>query len=60
MSKVFGVTFGIKLMEQGEELAQETYEEISKVIPEAAAIASEEDEHERELIGLIDEELLRY
>jgi len=54
------VYFGIKLMERGEELAQETYEEISKVIPEAAAIASEEDEHEKELISLIDEELLRY
>lgn len=60
ISKVLGVTFGIKLMERGEELAQETYEEISKVIPEAAAIASEEDEHEKELITLIDEELLRY
>lgn len=60
ISKVFGITFGIKLMERGEELAQEAYEEISKSIPEAAAIVSEEDEHERELIGLIDEELLRY
>ena len=60
ISKVFGVTFGIKLMEGGEELAHEKYLEISKAIPEAAAIASEEDEHERELIGLIDEELLRY
>jgi len=60
VSKVFGITFGIKLMERGEELAQETYEKISKIIPGAATIANEEDEHERELIGLVDEELLRY
>ena len=60
ITKLFGITFGIKLMERGEVFAQETYADVSKVIPEAAAIASEENEHERELIGLIAEELLSY
>ncbi len=60
ISKVLGLTFGIKLMEGGEEQAQRTYGEIARSIPEAAAIASEESVHERQLIGLIDEERLRY
>lgn len=60
ISKIFGVTFGIKLMEKGEESAKVTYEKISKYVPEAGNIIKEEDEHEKQLIGLIDEERLRY
>jgi len=60
ISRVFGITFGIKLMERGEEQAQVTYEEISKSIPAAKSIVLDEEEHERELINLIDEERLRY
>jgi len=60
ISRLFGVTFGIKLMEKGEEQAQLSYGEISKFIPEAKSIIQDEDEHERELINLIDEERLKY
>ena len=60
ISRILGITFGIKLMEKGEEQAQETYQEISKVVPAAKDIAREEDEHEKQLIGLIDEERLKY
>jgi len=60
ISKIFGVTFGIKLMEKGEEKAQATYEKISEFVPEAKVIVKEEDEHERQLTNLIDEERLRY
>lgn len=60
ISRILGLTFGIKLMERGEEQAQETYQEISKVVPAAKDIAREEDEHEKQLIGLIDEERLKY
>ena len=35
ISLVFGFTFGVKLMEMGEEKAQVNYEAVSKVIPEA-------------------------
>jgi vacuolar iron transporter family protein len=59
-SKVFGITFGIKLMENGEEKAEASYEEISVYIPEAKKIQWEEEEHENDLIGLIDEERLKY
>lgn len=60
ISKLLGITFGIKLMERGEENAQIIYEKISEVIPDAKAIQEDEDEHEKELIALIDEERLKY
>ncbi|MFH1347098.1 MAG: VIT1/CCC1 transporter family protein [Candidatus Margulisiibacteriota bacterium] len=60
IARIFGVTFGIKLMEAGEEGAQVAYAEIAKVIPEADSIKNEENQHENELIAMIDEERLKY
>lgn len=60
LSKIFGISFGIKLMELGEESAQDTHEEISEEIPEAKRIVEEEDEHEDELLSMLDEERLNY
>ena len=60
VSRVFGFTFGVKLMEGGEEAAQKNYAEIAAVIPEAAQFKHEEDIHEEQLIGMLDEERLRY
>jgi VIT1/CCC1 family predicted Fe2+/Mn2+ transporter len=60
ISRIFGITFGIKLMENGEEGAQESYHAIQALVPEAAALQKEEHDHENMLIGLIDEERLRY
>ena len=60
VSRVFGLTFGIKLMEEGEEKAQVAYAEIANFVPAASDIARDEHRHERQLIRLIDEERLRY
>ena len=60
IARVFGLTFGIKLMEQGEEKAQLAYAEIAQFVPAASRIAHDENRHERELIRLIDEERLHY
>jgi VIT1/CCC1 family predicted Fe2+/Mn2+ transporter len=60
IARILGITFGIKLMERGEEQAQITYERISEVVPSAKSIVDDEDEHEKQLIDLIDEERLRY
>ncbi len=60
VSKFMGITFGLKLMENGEEIAQETYDELAKIIPEAKKIESDENRHERELLKMIDEEHLKY
>ncbi|MHB8770773.1 MAG: VIT1/CCC1 transporter family protein [Syntrophales bacterium] len=60
VARIFGLTFGIKLMERGEERAQRSYAGLVAAIPEAERIAREEGDHERELIGMIEEERLRY
>ncbi|MEM3556066.1 MAG: VIT1/CCC1 transporter family protein [Candidatus Micrarchaeia archaeon] len=60
VSRVFGITFGLKLMEKGEVNAEVEYKEIGRFVREAKRIAKEEDEHERKLLGMIDEERLRY
>jgi VIT1/CCC1 family predicted Fe2+/Mn2+ transporter len=60
ISRVLGITFGIKLMEKGEENAQVEYARICETIPDAEQIVEEEDKHEKQLIDMIDEERLRY
>lgn len=60
IARIFGATFGLKLMESGEDKAQTTYDEFIKIIPEAEKIRIDESEHENELIGMIDEEKLKY
>jgi vacuolar iron transporter family protein len=60
VSVIFGFTFGIKLMEHGEEAAQGNYAAVSPEIPEAEKFQHEEDAHEERLIGMLDEERLQY
>lgn len=60
ISRIFGLTFGIKLMEKGEEGAQKAYARIAQHVPEARKIEHEENVHEKELIGMINEEKLKY
>lgn len=56
----FGFTFALKIMESGENHAKRHYAEIVDYFPEAAHIAEEEDAHENELIGMLDEDRLNY
>ncbi|MEP0804716.1 MAG: VIT1/CCC1 transporter family protein [Chloroflexota bacterium] len=60
VSRTLGFTFGVKLMEMGEEKAQGNYESVAGVIPEARQIQEEEDRHEQQLIEMLDEERLQY
>jgi VIT1/CCC1 family predicted Fe2+/Mn2+ transporter len=60
LARLLGLTFAIKLMERGEEGAQENYGEVVQAIPEAAGVLHDETDHERELVAMIDEERLRY
>ena len=60
IARIFGLTFGIKLMERGEEKAQDSYASIADIIPEIEQIMREEDAHEHELIDMIEEEMLSY
>jgi vacuolar iron transporter family protein len=60
ISRFFGLTFGVKLQERGEEEAQKIYRQIIHIIPEMEEIIEEEENHEGELINLINEERLSY
>ncbi len=60
ISKVFGITFGLKLMEMGEQKAQAAYQRMAEHLPAIREIAADEHDHEKELVGLLDEERLRY
>jgi VIT1/CCC1 family predicted Fe2+/Mn2+ transporter len=58
--RLFGLTFGTKLMERGENRAQQSYGELPASIADAEKIRHEEDVHEQALLNMIDEERLRY
>ena len=60
LSRIFGLTFGLKLMEKGEQAAQKLYQDLAADIPRAARIQEEEEKHERQLLDLLNEEKLRY
>lgn len=60
INRILGLTFGIKLMERIEDRAQEEYAALTGHIPKIDEILREETLHEETLIGLLDEERLRY
>ena len=60
ISRIFGFTFGIKLMERGEEKAQENYAQLKGKIPDIDKWIHEEEVHEQKLLAMLDEERLRY
>jgi VIT1/CCC1 family predicted Fe2+/Mn2+ transporter len=60
ISRVLGFTFGAKLMETAEDNIQGDYQQLRDVIPEANAVMKEEQEHEEALLGMLNEERLRY
>ena len=59
-AKILGFTFAVKLMERGEELAQGKYDLLAKEVPQSARIKEQEEEHERALLAMLDEEKLHY
>ncbi len=60
IARVFGMTFAIKLMEGVEKRAQVNDLGLTDRIPESREILVNEENHERELIALINEERLKY
>ena len=60
LARVLGFTFAVKLMERGEENAQEEYALLAEAVPESIQIRAQEEEHEQALLGMLDEEQLQY
>jgi vacuolar iron transporter family protein len=59
-AKILGITFAVKKLEKGEAEGQSGYKSVLAEFPDVQAIIDEENRHENELIGMIDEERLRY
>ena len=60
ISRLFGLTFGLKLMEQGEENAQDSYSSLDLKSEEIEKIILEEKEHEDKILSVLDEDFLQY
>ena len=60
IARFLGFTFAVKLMEKGEEHAQDEYETLAREVVESTAIRQQEEEHEQALLGMLDEESLQY
>lgn len=60
IARIFGFTFAVKLMENGEENAQSEYELLAQEVEESVSIRQQEEEHEAALLNMLDEEILQY
>lgn len=60
ISRIFGLSFGLRLMEQGEEIGQNVYCKLKEEHPEFADLYLDEQRHESEVLGLIEEERIAY
>lgn len=60
LARVLGFTFAVKLMEQGEENSQAEYALLAGEVEESVIIRQQEEEHEQALLGMLDEERLKY
>ncbi|MBL7058782.1 VIT1/CCC1 transporter family protein [Patescibacteria group bacterium] len=59
-ARIFGLTFGVRLMEKGEILAQAHYDELGKSIPGLKKVIEDEEKHEQALIDILNEQKLKY
>ncbi len=60
IARILGFTFAVKLMERGEEHAQDEYELLVNEVAESTSIRQQEEEHENALLAMLDEERLQY
>ena len=60
LAMLLGITFGTKLMERGEKVAQRTYTKLIKSYPKVRVILQDEHDHEKHLLSLIAERRVHY
>lgn len=60
LSLIFGLTFGVKLLENTEIDGQRIYQQYLDELPLLTTILEEEEKHEKELINMLNEEKLNY
>lgn len=60
MTFIFGYTFTLRVMERGEESAQNAYSKLDDFKEVIDQITKDEEEHEQKLLDMLDEERLNY
>lgn len=60
LARFLGFTFALKLLEKAEQKAQDTYVKIGKSFPKLKEITRDEEQHELELIDMMNEDRLEY
>jgi len=60
LTRLFGLSFGLRLMEKGEDLSQKTYETLKEIDPNIKKIIQDENHHEMKLIDMLDDNRLKY
>ena len=60
LARLLGLTFVLKRMERKEGTGSRYYGSLAEVFPEARRMGQEEAKHEKALLDMLDEELLRY
>lgn len=60
IARILGFTFAVKLMEKGEDKAQHEYSQLFEEVEESRFIKEQEEEHEKALLEMLDEERLQY
>ncbi len=58
--RVLGMSFGLRLMERGEQIGGDVYGRLKEEVPELADLFLDEQRHENEILGLIREERIEY
>ena len=59
-ARLLGLSFVLKLMEKKEGTGSKAYAELADVFPETQKLSEEEKSHEKEILGMLDEEGLQY
>ncbi len=60
LSNIFGLSFGLKMMERGEASDRLTYDLLLKQFPKVSRIIEDEEKHEKKMFSLLKEEKLLY
>jgi len=60
IARLLGFTFVVKLLENGEVTGQDVYSRLEAEVPEVAKVRAEESAHEETLVGMLDEERLKF
>ena len=60
ISIIFGLSFGLKLMEKGESMATKIYDQLSDKTKILKKLSLDEQRHEKELLNILSEERLEY